>query len=281
MSPVVRVAVLAIAAVGVAGVLTEPAFAGPRVYVERSAVGVRLAASAAPLPVVLAELRRVAPLAIEGVQHATAAVVTAEFELPLEAALRRLMRGYSFVLTESPSGLSLRILGPALSTPTASEVEAVSGHDVEASPEPLRSTEDVERLTRLISEEALQVIVDTSSSDDPDTRLQSLSALAQIGQEALGLLTAAVGDPDPIVRSTAVQFLAGVGQEAIGQLVTVFRDVRDAQLRLVVLSAVAAVGGAASAEMFALAARDPDPAVRAHAQRLSAGASPGGVPGTQ
>jgi hypothetical protein len=261
--------VLTIICVGLAcSAPADPAFPAPLVHVERSSAGVRLSASAAPLPAVLAEVRRVARVSVEGLQHLSE-VITMEFDLPLDLAVRRLMHGYSFVLIEGHGEAKLRILGPAVSTPTSAQVESVRSPETGTSLEALRSSGDVERLARLISEEALQVILEASGSAELDARLEALSALAQIGQEALGILTTAVVDPDPTVRLTAVRFLAGAGKEAVSHLLTVFREVKDSDLRILVLSAVAAFGGTASEDILALAARDSDPKVRAHAQDLS------------
>jgi hypothetical protein len=272
MSVPARYQLLAVLAVAL--VCSTPAglaFAGPRLFVERSPTGVRLSASAAPLPAVFAELRRVAHVSVEGLQHVTA-VVTAEFDLPLDVALRRLMRGYSFVLTESSGGVILRILGRSTSMTSGDEDDIRHRSDTETPPETLHSAGNVERLTRLISEGALHGL-EAPVSADLDTRLEALSALAQIGQEALGIVTTAVEDPDPAVRQAAVRFLAGAGTEAVRQLLTVFREVNDAELRLMVLSAVVAHGDSASADILAVARQDRDPAVRARAQLLSSNAS--------
>ncbi|HEX9870431.1 MAG TPA: hypothetical protein VGC99_17930 [Candidatus Tectomicrobia bacterium] len=67
------------------------------VQVERSTLGIRLSTSGALLSTVLAEVGKLAGLSVEGLEHVSGPV-TADFDLPVDLTLRRLLRNYNFIL---------------------------------------------------------------------------------------------------------------------------------------------------------------------------------------
>lgn len=261
MSRRVRIIAVALAALALFSPAGSVSAAG--LEVEGSPAGIRISVSEAPLAALLREVGRTTGVSVRGLEH-VAGSVSAEFDLPLGAALRRLLQGYSFVLVEGAGERRLLILGQA-GEPGGVEI-ATGG---------LRGglwgAGGVERLASVVGEEALGVLLEASASADLEARLAALGGLAQHGPETAEVLAAAVADPDPAVRFVAVQHLVGAGPPAAPHLLKVFREAKDPELRLMALSAVAGSGGAASEDLLALALRDPDPGVRAHAEELSRG----------
>jgi len=257
----------AVALLGLALVFSPPVLSASPVgvQVERSTLGIRLSTSGALLSTVLAEVGKLAGLSVEGLEHVSGPV-TADFDLPVDLALRRLLRNYNFILIEGTREAKLHVLGPAGSHPGPAAQHSPS----EVSPQlPLLDSADVENLAGHIGDEAAQVLRDAFASPELEARLTALSGVAQYGPEAVNILAAAVRDPDPAVRFTAMQLLAGAGEPAVPHLVRVFREADDPELRVMALSAVAGIGDAVSEEILTLAAHDPDARIRAHAEELS------------
>ena len=222
--------------------------------VERSTLGIRLLTSGAPLSAVLAEVGKLAGLSVEGLEH-VAGLVTADFDLPVDLALLRLLRNYNFILIEGTSEATLHVLGPGRIAPGAG---ARDSPPPEVSPQPpLQDAADVESLAAHIGDEAAQVLREAFASPELEARLTALSGVAQYGAEAVSIIGAAVRDPDPAVRFVAMQLLVGAGEPAVPHLVRVFREANDPELRMMALSAVAGIGDAASEELLTLAARLP------------------------
>src|SRR5688500_8815581 len=67
--------------------------------VQRSATGIRVAASDALLRAVLHELKPAVGVSVDGLEH-VAGSLTADFDLPVKTAILRLLRDYSFLLVE-------------------------------------------------------------------------------------------------------------------------------------------------------------------------------------
>jgi len=234
--------------------------------VERSASPIRSSGSGASLAAALEEVARAAGVTVEGLEH-VAGDGPATTEGPVDVALRRLLRSYSFVFFEDDRGATLRILGPS---GAPSPVDAPGTAPAAARvPSGLWGSGAVEGLARIVGEEGLRVLLDAAASPDLGTRLEALSGVAQYdAPEAAAVLGAAVRDPDPAVRHAAVQYLAGSGLTAVPHLLEVFRDARDPELRVMALSTIAGLGGAVSEDLLALAARDPDAHIRAQADLL-------------
>jgi hypothetical protein len=193
--------------------------------------------------------------------------LTADFDLPLHAAIVHLLRDYSFLLVEGEGDTRIRILGP-IGTPGRPETTpaAVS---VQA-PKALWGEGNAERLARVVGGEAVTVIAEASHSVELEARMTAVSGLAQYGVEAMGFLAAAaIHDPDLGVRLAAARSLAANGDTAIPHLLRVFREGGDTDVRMTALGLVAASAVVAAADIVALAARDSDPAIREHARELS------------
>lgn len=198
--------------------------------------------------------------------------VSADFDLPLGAALRRLLQGYSFALVEGAGERQLLIQGRA---EDPGEVGVAVGPAVGHMPrQGLWGVGGVERFARVVGEEAVRILLEASASADLEARLAALGGLAQYGPEAVEIVAAAAADPDPAVRFVAVQHLVGEGPPTVPHLLKIFREAKSPELRLMALSAVLGAGGPLSEDLLALAARDPDPRLRTHAEELSRNGSP-------
>jgi HEAT repeat protein len=234
--------------------------------VHRSATGLRVAASGASLRAVLRELKPVAGISVDGLEH-VAGSLTADFDLPLRAAIFHLLRDYSFLLIEGEADMTVRILGP---TGTPGRAETTPPEVSWQPPRALWGERDVQRLIRAVGGEAASVLLEASHSPELEARMTAVSGLAQYGTEAMGFLAAAaIHDGDLAVRLAATRSLAGTGDTAIPHLLRVFREARDTDVRLTALAIVAASAGDVAEDIVALAARDPDLAVRERAGELS------------
>jgi HEAT repeat protein len=116
----------------------------------------------------------------------------------------------------------------------------------------------------------IESLIETTKSEDPMRRLQSVSTLAASGnadQETVNAaLDAAFTDEDAVVRAQAVQALVTRGgPEATGYLEQALRD-QDPGVRIMALQSV--VLEQHGVDLVKQALSDADPTVRAMAQAM-------------
>lgn len=199
--------------------------------------------------------------------------------LPVMQALERLFGPKTGFICRYPAGTVGRgavprevwILGQVRSGKTVSPTEHKLG--VLPAPQNLASllpgsaTED--DATASVNQEAdvIQHLTRMAQDEDPWTRMQALSALAQSDKgeaaEIEGALEAALDDEDPNVRGVALQTLASRGgPEATGQLRQALQD-PDPGVRILAVESVAP--GQAGRGLLEEALSDPNETVRAMA----------------
>ncbi|NJN45367.1 MAG: hypothetical protein HC808_01450 [Candidatus Competibacteraceae bacterium] len=189
-----------------------------------------------PLAAVLTELGRQSGIAVFVHPASADAEITAEFDdLPLRAALKRLLNDHSYVLIneqreQGGSGIAtIHVLKQDFTAPPKQNDTATSTLDnptssgAEALLQALWATTNLEARAaalQLIAEHDLAGLLEAIKSADPQTReavLANFSALAQWLPLSL-LSEVAASDPDPVVRMNALALLNELGQEAYHSL---------------------------------------------------------------
>ncbi len=148
-------------------------------------------------------------------------------QLPLDQALRRILRKRSFVLEfKAKRSTTLWIVpeGQERATAQRTTVQPMSGHtgrQVSAAMHTteFRGTPDLEEaalaLGKSTTDDAVTQLSLALIDENPDVRSAAVSSLADIGStEAVQALAVALSDPDPRIREGAVNSLDEIGGEA-------------------------------------------------------------------
>ena len=192
--------------------------------------------------------------------------MTVEFhQLPLDKALRRLLRHRNFALeyaektAKGSHSTGLR--------PTGLWVFANGGGDYpvqtivleETKP---RSSQEAAALDNRVVQVALQ-------SPDPEEREDAVETLGESRHpDAIAPLSLALADEDTDVREAAIDALADVGGDEAAQALAVALQDEDAELREDAVEALGEIGGETAIYLLEQASQDNDKFVRGTAARL-------------
>lgn len=215
----------------------------------------------APLGAVLSAVGRMTGVAIEGADGLDG-VTTADFrDMPLEPAIRTLLRGTSYVLVnDTPDGAVNRVI-VLRSGATRSHDQTPRGGDAEPRVEPaLASIEDLIGRDRFAAEEALVAVADASHGAAGAAALDLLGHLGTESSVRAVLARAAGGDPGQ--RIAALKVAATIApDEALPVLAAALED-RDATVKGLALELIAQSRSPDTLRFLRRALRDPDPAFR-------------------
>lgn len=229
-----------------------------------------------PLPDLLGLVARRASFRLTFARAPIETVTAAFSDVPLDEAVRRLLRGHSFVLVyEADQRLSeVRLVGPdgAATLSVADRRHAGPGESAERAAEiaaptpvpaaaPVHPTPTVRELARTVAED-----------EDAAVRARATAALAALGgADAISALRTALEDAAAIVRVHAVHALSRAERAAaIPVLSAVLAGDRDPQVRLAAARALGSVPTADARLALEGATRDANPAVRDEARRALA-----------
>jgi hypothetical protein len=242
--------------------LLAPAAAGasqaaaPAAMVTVRAGRVTVEAGGAPLAGLLAELARQGGLRIVGAAALPAAPVSVAFrDLPLEAALARLLVGYSYLVVVGTGAAELRIVAAGADRGTGGAVgPSLRGAAASATTEAARPPADL----------PVPRIVEAVSHPEQAVRLDAIARLAGLGSRAPieALLQQGLGHPDPHTRLAVLSARLPVPpailvEHALHDAAAVVRAEALAQLSL---------GEATAETVLRVALTDPDPGVQAVAR---------------
>ena len=222
---------------------------------------VSLEAREAPVGAVVAAIATRASLVVASGDGLEDRLTDSFAEMPLGAALARILGERSFLLqTYAPDAWGRRgwvwILG-ACSPPIATVEAPQRG----SAPLPAR-TVDYESMS---GTEALMSIVNVLAAGDAAARRTAIHELGELPiADALPLLRQGLGDPDRAVRVAAVHELSALGPPAAPALAAALDD-RDLDLRLRALDALAQIATPTARAALGQAFDDADARVRAAA----------------
>jgi hypothetical protein len=186
----------------------------------------------APLDELLDEIARQSGLVVKRYVALDQRVSDRFEQLPLDRALRRILRNRSFVLeytAEQPTTLWIVPEGGEAATVQRTTMKPLGNHmprrdsaagdntEVQGTSDGERSPDREEAALALgesLADDAVTRLSLALIDDDPDVRSAAVSSLTEIGSgEAVQALAAALGDPDPRIREEAVDSLAEIGGE--------------------------------------------------------------------
>ncbi len=212
--------------------------------------------------------------------------LTLEFErLPLFEALRRIMRGQSYLLHQSQAATDAKIAnyesrgtlwvfsdGSAdepghnqaaghSSSNTASVIEVLQSQLMS---DDLRVRQEaIKGLRRLKVNEAIAPLSFALSDEDKEVRVKAIYALADIGgDDAAAALAAAAGDENAWVRAETAYALGTLGGDIAIQVLKHALHDADSAVRESAISAFTEIGGGQSARALAIALQDADASLR-------------------
>ncbi len=215
--------------------------------------------------------------------------LTLELErLPLFEALRRIMRGQSYLLHQAQAATGARIAnherrrtlwvfsdGSAVE-PGHSQATGHSSSDTASAIEVLQSQlmsddirvrqEAIKGLRRLKVNEVIAPLSYALADEDKKIRVKAIYALADIGGDnAVATMAAAAGDENAWVRAETAYALGTLGGDTAIQILKLALNDADSDVRESAIEAFTDIGGGQSAEALAVALQDADASLRVEA----------------
>lgn len=190
--------------------------------------------------------------------------MTVEFHrLPLEQALRRLLRHRNFALEYGQTAKGSKSAGPRLWVFANGEGEyPVQTPLIEETK--TRSSQPGVAPDSGIVQAALQ-------SPDPDEREDAVDALGESGRpDAIASLSLALADENADVRDAAIDALADIGGDEAAEALAVALQDEDATLREDAVEALSEIGGETAIRLLEQALQDNDKFVQDAAAELLA-----------
>ena len=191
--------------------------------------------------------------------------ITVEFhQLPLDRALRRILRHRNFALEYAenkgkesksvprPTGLWVFANGEGSYLARTTVLEETKA----------RSSQPAVALDSGVVQAALE-------SPDPEERENAVETLGESGHpEAITTLSLALGDENEDVREAAIDALADIGGEEAAQALAIALQDEDAELREDAVEALREIGGETAIHLLEQALQDNDKFVRHTAAKL-------------
>lgn len=177
-------------------------------------------------------------------------LVSSEFHaLPLEVALRQLLRGGSYVLAYADGRPT------ALWVLPRDEADQVGAR--RAIQRPQFGSVGQERPDEA---DGLEAGLD---SEDPDARAEAAAALGESeGPDAVAVLGSALADPDRDVREAAIESLAELGNDDALQALEIALMDQDPRIREQAVDAIGEIGGPVAVRLLQQALQDQEDFVR-------------------
>ena len=215
--------------------------------------------------------------------------LTLELErLPLFEALRRIMRGHSYLLHQARAATGAsnanrgrsstlwvfsdgsandpghnQAAGP-FSSDTASSVEVLQS-DLMSDDIRIRQ-EAIKGLRRLKTNEAVAPLSYALADEDKKVRVKAIYALAYIGgDDAVAALAATSGDENAWIRAETAYALGMLGGDTAIQVLKHALHDADSDVRESAIEAFTEIGGGQSAQALAVALQDTDASLRVEA----------------
>lgn len=223
---------------------------------------VSLEAREAPVGAVVAAIATHASLVVASGDGLEDTLTDSFAEVPLGAALARILGDRSFLLrTHFPDASGRRgwlwILGACV--PPTAAVDAAATTQRDAGAPSSASTLDYESMS---GTEALMSLANTLAAGDAPARRTAIHELGDLPTAvALPLLRQGLGDPDRAVRAAAVHELTALGSPAATALTAALDD-RDLGIRLRALDALAEIALPTARASLGQALADPDARIR-------------------
>jgi len=215
--------------------------------------------------------------------------LTLDFErLPLFEALRRIMRGQSYLLHQSQAATDAKIANyesrrtlwvfsdGSADEPGHNRVAGRSSSDTASVIEVLQSQlmsddlrvrrEAIKGLRRLKVNEVIAPLSFALTDEDKNIRVKAIYALADIGGDnAIAAMAAAAGDENAWVRAETAYALGTLGGDAAIQVLKLALNDADSDVRESAIEAFTEIGGGQSARALAVALQDADAWLRVEA----------------
>jgi len=215
--------------------------------------------------------------------------LTLELErLPLFEALRRIMRGQSYVLHQAQAATGARIANHerqstlwvfpdgSANDPGYTEAANHSLWETRSAIEVLQSQlmsndirvrqEAIKGLRRLKVNEVIAPLSYALADEDKKVRVKAIYALADIGgDDAVAALVAASGDENAWVRAETAYALGTLGGDTAIQVLKHALHDSDSDVRETAIEAFTDIGGGQSARALAVALQDSDGSLRVEA----------------
>lgn len=215
--------------------------------------------------------------------------LTLELErLPLFEALRRIMRGQSYLLHQAQAATGARIANHArqgtlwvfsdgsANDPGYTEAASHSVWETRSAIEVLQSQlmsddirvrqDAIKGLRRLKVNEVIAPLSYALTDEDKKVRVKAIYALADIGgEDAVAAMAAAAGDENAWVRAETAYALGTLGGDTAIQVLKHALQDADPNVRETAIEAFTDIGGGQSARALAVALQDTDATLRVEA----------------
>lgn len=211
--------------------------------------------------------------------------LTLEIEgLPLFEALRRIMRGQSYLLYQAEAASGSTVTNPArrgtlwvfaaesrdqeTAGPASPDIaQAIAALQLQLMSDDLRVRQQaIKDLRRLKVTEAIVPLSYALTDEDKKSRVYAVYALADVGgDDAVAALAAALADENAWVRAETAYALGTLGGDAAVQALKHALHDAASDVRESAIEAFSDIGGRQSAAALAVALQDPDASLRVEA----------------
>jgi hypothetical protein len=186
---------------------------------------------------------------------------------PLHAALRKLLRGYSFALRYARPGSGI----PQTGRPNTLWIFSTDPGDGQV------TVITADKRHSAIDELSIDILTARLQTADTAGREAAVDLLGDIGTaRAVQLLELALADPEVDVREAAIDVLGELGGDAAAQALAITLQDEDASLREETVDALGEIGGETATRLLRQALHDEQPFIReAAAEHLARLMDPG------